>query len=365
MHVNQSNNIWSWYLKLLNNDNSVYEKRSTNNKTNEAISKLDTVAISREARFSQIERTIASGKPLTGLSFDQYCEEYYFSSLNQAPRGGMYEARQEFNQAVRGTEDIITKQDWYGEGVILSPQIVNSDAFQQHINGLAEKWANGEKLTEKQRFALRTNEKVYLEVEVKRSLKIKSEQINNLLSKHGIALDGNERIQISLYGDKFTVDGDFSQEKQIAIKNALNTLTKNEKSSYKVLYMRDNVSSYAKNISKGDRFLSSSVEETEYLLEQYSGGRVKLEDLTLNSFGQIEGLPDGLVQYFEGITSEKDLPIETDSISERNNIMTKRVQKEAMETVLKSIQELGYKNLPRYSFNFEFSGSKLKAIDNY
>jgi hypothetical protein len=51
--------------------------------------------------------------------------------------------------------------------------------------------------------------------------------------------------------------------------------------------------------------------------------------------------------------------------SKNQGITTKRVQKLAVETAVKAMQEQGYDNLPKYNYLFEFGDGTLSAIDKY
>lgn len=361
--MNVNTNPWNRYLNLVNWKHPTPNALTSVNRTNVASSAgSDTVTLSREANFSQIAKRVDSGEPLTGVSYEEYKDYYYDTNHNFLSEREM---RQTYQQAVRGTNDIVAKQDWYDEDVILTPEIQSDSEFQNAVSKQAERWANGETLTDAEKKVLQSDFNQYLSASSQRNYGLESEHISNLLSENGLALNDDEKIQISLYAGQFDVSGNIAGDKQAAIENVLNSLTKREKDSIGALYTNEVSTSYTKNVSKGERFLSSSIGETEYLLNQYSGGQVKLQDLSIDGSGQVQGLPEELQKYFEGVTSDLQAPTGTDDFSKNQSVTTKRAQKLAVETAVKALQEQGYDNLPRYSYLFEFSEGTLSAVDNY
>ncbi|SNS92818.1 hypothetical protein SAMN05446037_102812 [Anaerovirgula multivorans] len=368
MNINKANDFFNWYLKLFDDSGNSGKKRAFSQQANTKIWTSDIVTISREAKYARIKNIISSGKPLMDVSFDDFCSDYYFSSLKTSGRGGMYEAKQAYKEAVRGTNDIIEKQDWYAEGVIYTPEIVNSTAFQEHLKSLAEKWASGAELSEAEKRIITSDFNAYENAFAGRSFHKKSAQLNQILLDKGIVLAEDEKIEISLRGSIFTVSGDLSEEKRKAVEEALNSMEKSEKDSYGALFSMHSVSSYEKNISQSQRFLSTSITQAEYLLEQYSGGTIKLQDIFIDSSGQLQGLPEELTKRFEGIDTSGDpiLPEKyVSDLAKTKQWIKDRADKVYFETAVKAMLKQGYENLPRYSYEFVFSNGKLSTVDIY
>ena len=361
MRINPSAELWNWYLSRFQNNSPLLAGRAISLPTNNASANSDTVTVSRDAKFAQMDNIINSGEPLTGVSYDEYTDYNYWKTENFLCNKEM---KQNYNQAVRGTNDVIAKQDWDNENFVITNKMRENPDYQKVVQEQADKWANGEDLTDGEKKILFDDNEKYMSSSCERCLLSYEKHISGLLSENGISLDKDEKIGLSVYGSTFSVTGNVSEEKRTEIENVLNSMTKAQKVGFEVTYM-DGVPSYNKNIPRAQQIISDSVGDAEYLLNEFSGGKVKLQDLSIDSSGKIQGLPKELENYFDEISSDLRAPIETDVKSERDEIMSKRVFKQELETAVKIVQTKGYENLPRYSSYFEFSDSKLTMVDNY
>jgi hypothetical protein len=308
----------------------------------------DSIEVSQDARLEDIHRQILSGKPLKGVSY----EEFKKYSMKYDKQTADYEVSRLYKQALRGYEDILTKRDFYGEDFVLTDAVRLSAEYQAEGAKLRERCMAGEKLNGYERNVMcNADISAALDAENHRDVTNLTSRWEKLLDEFDLSAKELNSLTITIKGLDFSIQGIEDEEKRLAIEARFNQ--KSGGGAKTALYI------WGHNVQKKPHdFFSGMFSMAEQFLKDFTNGKVALTDLSLDDKRNIIGLPQELEKYFKNIdTTDMNAGIDSDDPQEIMAYMDKKNSKYYVQTALTAIMRDGYEtvkaNMSEHKFMFE------------
>ncbi|MDR0984292.1 MAG: hypothetical protein LBL93_04710 [Ruminococcus sp.] len=336
---------------------------------------LDTINISTKAKDSLIENAMQSGEPLKGIRREDY-ENYYYRQNGYSPKKELY------NQLVKGRNDIVKDREWLNNpNFVITDDVRNTAEYKEDFFKIMDKYSENKELNYQENKILNglidqsDVQTLVARAKVSRNTIRNENFISSALNNAGITLGEDEKFKfkVSPVSSEFIVSGDLPEEKLKGIEKALNEmdLTKYGYSSSSVPF----VSAYNFETSNFHKEFRQNMVISEYLndaqnfLTKYSGGDVKLQDLSFDENGEIIGLNDKMKEVLSEVTVSPST-----YLSKHKSVLPEREPDTAENTeanfamlALKvSIDELKSGNIEKYngieSFTYEYSSDSDEKL---
>lgn len=293
--------------------------------------KEDTFHISdkakRQMKNDHIDKALDSGEPMTGVTYEEYCDYYY-------DKHGYYHEdnmRREYRQALKGDNASLREREWRTNSEYCIPiRLFDTPEVAADRQAAIQKYSRGEELEfwEKQVMYTYANgndrERELLPAEQQRYVSIMQNRIKGALSSAGIAMGENDELSFEVWGADIKISGNIGSDTLEAVRKAFkdNNITGY---GFQGIYER----AHREYADEGGVDLGFLQNAEEYLQKEGSG--VTIADLAADSAGNITGLPISLAQTLErdaiGEFSDRTIPSEYSHRSD--DILRARYMKEA------------------------------------
>ena len=255
----------------------------------------DVIIISDETltklRNEYIERSLDSGEPLQGISYDDFVR-YYVDK--QGFRSGDDYMQQLYFQAQKGWKASCAEREWRtNPDFIMTDPMLDSPELTEDREAAFEKFKNGEKLTKLEDDLLSTfpdfveGEKRKNEVIKGKAQMLFQQNLRNRLANSGVELSPDDEITFTVWGyDLIDVKGTVSDEKLAAIKDAMANSAHSLDCIYGSKYIR---------LSEGTKFQLEQFKRAQHYLDLAGGG--SLLELSKDQNGDYHGIPEELDKF--------------------------------------------------------------------
>ncbi|MCH5349326.1 MAG: hypothetical protein J1E40_08380 [Oscillospiraceae bacterium] len=338
MKIN-NNNIRQWYLDFFFGRNRVkplLPKTSNNNN-------CDTFRLSSKAKRAalnaHIEKTLNSGEPMTGVSYEEFCDYYYdkhgFRKSND-------EMMQEYRQALKGDNASLREKEWRTNPEYRMPtRLFNSPEVTADREAALEKIRNGEELEPWEKRLMTTfpdmsiGSKREEEAYNIRTINIVQKKISDAISSVGIELDEDTELNFEVWGRSITVSGNLDNETLETIQKALSECS-NGNLGYGLqnIYYKEH-DGYSKQCGVEVGFLMKA----EELLQDLGEG-ITIFDLSIDKDGNIVGLPESMDKFIkENAIGKFGDTLDLKYVYKEKDILEARYIKEAFLTAVNAVQD--------------------------
>ncbi|MCH5192785.1 MAG: hypothetical protein J1F11_02415 [Oscillospiraceae bacterium] len=356
MRVN-NNNIRQWYLDFFFGRSRVKPllPKTPNNDN------CDTFQLSwrakRDILNAHIEKTINSGEPMTGVSYEDFCNYYYDK---HGYRLSEYDMKIEYQQALKGDNASLKEKEWRTNPEYRMPtRLYNSPEVIADRDAALEKYRNGEDIEPWEHNLIMgaysnayEGNKIYNAADLERRTKLLQNKISDILSEAGIVLSEDDELTFEVWGYEMTVSGNLDED-------TLETI--NEILSDKALALQNlyhwNHSDEAKSAGISIVHLWSA---EKYLKE--SGEDISVSDLSIDKDGKIVGLPEELDSFLkEYAIGEWDVGVDSKYADIEDKIREALYMKESFRVAINLVQRGGYDRLKSMTCKLTYKNGVLSC----
>ena len=361
MKVND-NNIRQWYLDFFFGRNRVkplLPKTSNNNN-------CDTFQLSSKAKRAalnaHIEKTLNSGEPMTGVSYEEFCDYYYDKHGFRKSNDDMM---QEYKQALKGDNASLKEKEWrINPDYRIPPRLYNSPEVTADREAALEKYRNGEELTAWEKNVMHTfsdmriGSKIIAEASFIRGTNSLQDKISNAISSAGIELDEDTELTFEVWGRNIKVSGNLDDNTLETIQNALYGIDDGRIGySLQTFYYR---SDRNRTFAEGSTTLDF-LKKAEELLQD-SGDGITIFDLSLDKDGNIVGLPESMDKFIkENAIGKFGEPLDEKYASRSKEILEARYMKESFLTAVKAVQDGSYESMKSMTCKLTYKNGVLSC----
>lgn len=358
LNNNRNNLLQAWAMSFFFGRTS---SRIAVKPQNRNIKNKDTFKISSQAkqdmRSDEIKKMIDSGKPLKGVTYEEYCE-YRCKYKQDDVRGN---ARQGYNQALKGDNAALKSKAWRTDPNYRVPQrLFSSPEVTADREAALEKLRRNEKITDWENRLLRTfpnmDEGVRLENEARlEGQKVKLQNfISSALSETGIELSEDDELQFEVWGyDMNSVTGTISDDKLELVKEKL----ADKALGFQYIYQQSGHMDEA----KAGGFSLVYLQSAEKILKDYGGGSVF--DIGKDGNGSFTGLPGDLGKFIKkyaigqfGISSDDPYYLKNEE-----NIKKALYMRETFNSVIETVQNGDYNRLKAMTCKLTYKNGILSC----
>ncbi|MGN0608731.1 MAG: hypothetical protein ACI4J6_05965 [Oscillospiraceae bacterium] len=309
----------------------------------------------RDMLNSHIESVENSGEPLTGVSYEDYCNYYYDK---HGYRLCDYDMKIEYRQALKGSNASIAEREWRTNPEYrMPPRLYNSPEVISDREAALEKFRSGEQLEGWERTVMsafpnmREGSKIIEEANVTRTENLLKKKISDAVSEAGLTLSDTDELKFEVWGDELKLSGNISEADLRLIEDKLYGSAR----GFQTLYHK-RVDGFAEKGGFALAFLQSA---ERYLKE--AGGTVSVFDLSIDSGGNIVGLPDEFDSFIKkNAIGEFGSVIDTEW-GNHDDIKNARYMKKSFETAVKAIESGDYKRLKAMTCHLTYKNGTLSC----
>ena len=355
MKVN-NNNIRQWYLDFFFGRNRVkplLPKMSNNDN-------CDTFHLSwrakRDILNANIEKTLNSGEPMTGVSYEDFCNYYYDK---HGYRLSEYDMKIEYQQALKGDNASLREKEWRTNPEYRMPtRLFNSPEVTADREAALEKYRNGEKLElwESQLLVTFPNagEGCDRVNEAKTECMTRNLQndISSVLSELGIELSENDELNFEVWGYNMKVTGTIPYNKLELINEKLAERSQ----GFQIVYHRRGHMDEAKSGGLSLVYLQSA----EKFLKEAGGGSVF--DIGKDENGNFTGLPSNLAEFIkENAIGEFGIGVNEKYADREEDIKKALYMRETFNSVIETVQNGDYNRLKAMTCKLTYKNGVLSC----
>ena len=351
MKIDQNRYIWDFFLK----------RRLKINRSVEPLTprKIDVIQISDEAKRQlkneYIEKTLDSGKPMTGVTYDEYCD-YYYDKHGYHDKNNM---KREYKQALRGDNISLKEREWRTNPDYRVPQrLFSSPEVTEDRENALEKFRNGEELTEWESRLLSTFPNAeegcnrFNKARIEIVTRNYQNTISSALSELGIELSKDDELHFEIWGHEMTISGNVNKEKLKELHQKL------EKWSTGLQYVYHN-NGHMNEANRGG-FELVYLQEVENYLKEAGGGSVF--DIGKDKDGNFTGLPENLSEFIKENTIGKFGFVVDEKYKDREDDIEKALyMREAFNSVIETVQKGNYHKLKNMTCKLTYKNGILSC----
>lgn len=293
MKLNNNNLLRQWTLRFFfeRNTHSVIVNSKNKSKKNE-----DTVRISwqakRDMRNDEIKKMIDSGKPLKGVTYEEFREYYRKYKVTDV----LDTSRQGYIQALKGDNASLREKEWRTNPNYRVPvRLFSSPEVTADREAALEKLKRGEEIAEWETSLLNTFPNAYEGNLRENEARLEGDKarlqnnISSALLEAGIELSEDDELQFNVWGYEMTVTGTVSDDKL----ELINDIFAERAYGFQSIYHRSGHMDEAKAGGLSLVYLWSA----EKFLKEAGGGSVF--DIRKDGNGSFTGLPGDLEEFIK------------------------------------------------------------------
>lgn len=321
--------------------------------------KVDTIHISdtakRQLKDDYIEKNLNSGKPMTGVTYEEYCD-YYYDKHGYHDKDNM---RREYKQALRGDNISLKRREWRTNPDYRVPKRLFSSAqVTEDREAALEKFRNGEELAEWESRLLSTFPNAeegcnrFNEARIELVTKNFQNTISSAISELGIDLPEDEELRFEVWGHEMTISGNVDKEKLSELNQKL------EKWSTGLQYVYHNNGHMGEAYRGG--FALVYLQDAEYYLKEAGGGSVF--DIGKDNDGNFTGLPDDLGEFIKENAIGKFGFVADEKYKDREKYIEKALyMREAFNSVIDTVKSGDYDRLKNMTCKLTYKNGVLSC----
>ncbi|MCM1579104.1 MAG: hypothetical protein NC078_09940 [Ruminococcus sp.] len=354
MRINQ--HMWEQFIKSRLKFNMM--SRRTQRLTPRVI---DTLEISDNTKQllkdDYIEKTLNSGKPLTGVTYDEFrC--YYNNMMRRKYHIYYYgSAEQWYKQALKGDIASLREREWRTNPEYSIPyRLFNAPEVVADRNAALEKYMNGEELSPWEIGIMHTLEgeegaKILEKANNEANRNKVQKMLENALSEIGIEPSEEIELDIEAWGFSMKIGGNIGEENL----KLLNEKLAEKAHSFDLLYY-----AYHTDECKKGGLPLDYCKLADKILDDYGGGSVY--GISKDKEGNFTGLPEGLGEFIkENAIGEMGEEIPVRYKDRENDIKEARVMKVTFNSVIESIKNGSYKKLLKMTGKLTYKNGVLSC----
>ena len=351
-----NNNIRQWYLDFFFGRSRVKPllPKTPNNDN------CDTFQLSwrakRDILNAHIEKTLNSGEPMTGVSYEDFCNYYYDK---HGYRLSEYDMKIEYQQALKGDNASLKEKEWRTNPEYRMPtRLFNSPEVTADREAALEKYRNGEKLElwESQLLVTFPNagEGCDRVNEAKTECMTRNLQndISSVLSELGIELSENDELNFEVWGYNMKVTGTIPYNKLELINEKLAERSQ----GFQIVYHRRGHMDEAKSGGLSLVYLQSA----EKFLKEAGGGSVF--DIGKDENGNFTGLPGDLGEFIKKNAIGKfGIGVDEKYKDREEDIKKALYMRETFNSVIETVQNGDYNRLKAMTCKLTYKNGVLSC----
>lgn len=351
MKIDQNRYFWDFFLK----------RRLKINRSAEPLTpkKIDVIQISdkakRQLKNEYIENVLDSGKPMTGVTYEEYCD-YYYDKHGYYDKDNM---KREYKQALRGDNISLKEREWRTNPDYRVPQrLFASPEVTEDKEAAFEKFRNGEELTKWESRLLGTFPNAEEgcnrldEVRIEMVTRNFQNTITSAISELGIELSEDDELQFEVWGHEMTISGNINEEKLKELHQKL------EKWSAGLQYVYHN-NGHMDEAKQGG-FELVYLQDVENYLKEAGGGSVF--DIGKDEDGKFTGLPGNLSEFIkENAIGKFGFVVDKKYKDREDDIEKALYMREAFNSVIKTVKNGDYDRLKNMTCKLTYKNGVLKS----
>lgn len=334
---NKSKLVWNFFLRQRVGIKVI--KGPIHPRTVDVIHISDTAK--RRLKDDYIEKNLNSGKPMTGVTYEEYCD-YYYDKHGFHDKDNM---RREYKQALRGDNISLKQKEWRTNPDYRVPQRLFSSAeVTEDREAALEKFRNGEELAEWESRLLSTFPDAeegcnrFNEARIEIVTRNYQNTIMSAISELGIELSENDELQFEIWGHEMTISGNVDDKQLKELHQKL------EKWSTGLQYVYHN-NGHMNEANRGG-FELVYLQDVENYLKEAGGGSVF--DIGKDNDGNFTGLPDDLSEFIkENAIGKFGLVVDEKYMDRKTDIEKALYMREAFNSVIETVKKGNYDKLKK------------------
>lgn len=325
-----------------------------------SIKNNDNVQISwrakRDMRNTEIEKMINSGKPMTGVSYEEFGDYYYDK---HGYRLSNYEMEIEYRQALKGSNASLKEKEWRTNPEYRMPtSLFSSPEVTADREAALEKYRNGENLElwESQLLVTFPNagegcDRVN-EAKTECMTRDLQNDVASALSELGITLSEDDELYFEVWGYEMTVTGTIPDDKLELINEKLAERSQ----GFQIVYHRNGHIDEAESGGLSLVYLQSA----EKFLKEAGGGSVF--DIGKDANGNFTGLPDNLGAFIkENAIGEFGIGVSEKYKDREEDIKKALYMRETFNSVIETVQNGDYDRLKNMTCKLTYKNGVLSC----
>lgn len=351
MKIDQNKYIWDFFLK----------RRTITNRLVKTLTprKLDVIQISdqakRQLKNEYIENALDSGKPMTGVTYEEYCD-YYYDKHGYYDKDNM---KREYKQALRGDNISLKEREWRTNTDYRVPQrLFASPEVTEDREAAFEKFRNGEELTKWESRLLGTFPNAeegcnrLNEVRIKMVTRNFQNTITSAISELGIELSEDDEIRFEIWGHEMSISGNVDDKQLKELHQKL------EKWSTGLQYVYHN-NGHMNEANRGG-FELVYLQDVENYLKEAGGGSVF--DIGKDDDGNFTALPDNLSEFIKENAIGKFGVVVDEKYKDREADIEKALyMREAFNSVIETVKKGNYYKLKKMTCKLTYKNGILSC----
>lgn len=348
--------VYNWFLQ----QHEYYIKDESKLKTvKKPEPEGDSIRISDKARRQlkneYIEKSLDSGEPMTGVTYEEYCD-YYYDKHGYHDKDNM---RREYRQALRGDNISLKNKEWRTNPAYRVPQrLFSSPEVTEDREAALEKFRSGEELAEWESRLLSTFpdaeegcrrcHEAQIEIETRNF----QNTITSAISDLGIEFSDDDEIRFEIWGHEMTVSGTLDEEKIKKLQEKL------EKWSAGLQYVYHNNGHM--NEARLGGFELIYLQDAENYLKEAGGGSVF--DIGRDKDGNFTGLPGSLGEFIKENAIGKFGFVVDEKYKDRKDDIEKALyMREAFNSAIETVKQGNYNKLRSMTSHLTYKNGVLSC----